>query len=217
LIHTHALYTDESGGPEDAWRTLSGVAGPLALLEALQRQLADAARMHGVEDLKWNQVRTRVSRLEACCQYFDLASQAIPKGLWMACILWKPKEGLRTAMQKNDDRKALKEAYARLLQMADREHPGAAFIFHPDQRTGMDWESLMSRAKLKNPSGPWVAWRQVRSNHSPLTQLADLCAGLARSSRKAARTESLPTHQNRRRIIQAYKPFIHLKVVHDLK
>jgi hypothetical protein len=217
----HAIYTDESGGGGERTRAVAGVAGEKRALAALEARLAESLRRHGVAELKWAQVRTRAPRLRAAEEFLALAAAARQRGLWLAVITWRPPlrrigkqpasagaHALAHLRPRRDDLDRLNQAYVRLLKAAARVHPSARWHFFPDQRTGMDFGALLQAAGGARRG--WESWAMQRSDSSPLVQLADLLAGLARFRRDervrvracaAGRTlPGLPAQRNRARL-----------------
>jgi len=190
----HGIYTDESGGGDVRTLAVAGVAGERSELSALEARLAQALQRHGVDELKWAQVRTRAPRLRAAEEFLALAAAARSKGLWLAAVTWRlprRRQGLAPASAgahalahlrpRRDNLDRLKRAYARLLKAAALAHPAACWRFYPDQRTGVDFGSLMEAAGGRRLG--WQGWAMQRSGERPLVQLADLLAGLARFKR----------------------------------
>jgi hypothetical protein len=190
----HAIYTDESGGGGERTLAVAGVAGERSALNSLEAKLAQALLRHGVAELKWAQVRTRAPRLRAAEEFLRLALDARGRGLWMAVVTWRlPRRrqshepasagahALAHLRPKRDSVDRLSRAYARLLMAAAQSHPSARWRFFPDQRTGIDFGALMEAAGGRRQG--WQGWAMQRSGASPLVQLADLLAGLARFRR----------------------------------
>jgi hypothetical protein len=217
----HAIYTDESGGGGERTLAVAGVAGEARALASLEAGLALALKRHGLAELKWAQVRTRAPRLLAAEEFLALAQAARGRGLWLATLTWRQparRQGPHPASAgahalahlkpRRDDLARLGRAYVRLLKAAARAHPPARWRFCPDQRTGIDFGSLMVAAGGWRQG--WEGFAMQRSGASPLVQLADLLAGLARFRRDERRQLAacaagrelfgLPARRNRARL-----------------
>lgn len=168
----YGLFSDESGGPGERFRSLAAVSGPLDGLRELQHDLDGHARDHGIRDLKWAAVRTRKQRLEAARAYLATATQAAAeRRARLDVLVWK-------------DDAELKSMYVKLLSRAARGWESSVWSFYPDQRTGINWNGIIKAANRSMTRKKFLRTEPQRSSENSLVQLADLMAGMSRFCRE---------------------------------
>lgn len=194
------LYADDSGGDADALRSLAVLSGPARVLLALERDLRQALKLYGVDELKWAALRTRKDRLQAAQACLDLLCVALEaKAVHCHIVLWRPKaQGPLYRARTEPER--LRPLYAHVWGAAARAWRFKAWRAYPDQRTGMEWQrwSREQRGAWRKAGLGRVTVREASSKRSACVQLADLLAGLARLQARVQEDDAgARAHQNR--------------------
>src|SRR5690242_5967005 len=177
IVASHVAYSDEARFNYGRYRGLALVGARVGDALALSRALRDLLETSGMEECKWEKVRSARARFAAAKLLRWAVERAIAGEITVDALTWDAgdEHAARAAVPHLAN---LRRMYAHLLgDLLPPRQPGALWIVHPDEQHALRWETL-ARAL------PHVARIEPRtSTGEPLIQLADLFAGLAVYSR----------------------------------
>lgn len=202
---THVGFSDESNWKQGRFRSLGLVTTSVDYVDSLSNMLRCFLLESNMKEFKWKQLDGDNERriAEEMCKF--AIHQACAGRLRVDVLIWDIND-TRHNISGRDDIANLQRMYYHLFRnvMRARWPENAVWRFHPDEHTGLNWEtvrdylieksvieksvtatvdtSLFSREPfrimLRRDFGIEEI-QQVSSEHYPLLQLADLFAGLA--------------------------------------
>lgn len=197
---THVGFSDESNWNKGRFRGLGLVTLPLILLSDLEDELRSLLRESRIAEFKWKKLRGAKERF-AAKKMFRFAVDYATKGkLRVDVLIWDINDR-RHKVVGRDDIANLQRMYYHLFRnvLRARWPDSAVWRLHPDEHTGLDWETIQDyldakstnfelerslftkgtfRLRLRREFGIEEI-SPVTSDKYPLLQLADLFAGLA--------------------------------------
>lgn len=201
---THVGFADESHWNEGRFRSLGVVTLPLNCLEALSSEARYLLDESQVQEFKWKKLKGAKDRFAADKLCGFTVDKAFAGQLRTDVLVWDIEDS-RHRVAKRDDTANLGRMYYHLLHnvVGERWPDNAVWRLHPDEHTGMDWETLSqclenvsttseedrslfasSRYSFKvHQTFRLGEFLPAKSCDHPLLQLADLFAGIAVFSR----------------------------------
>ncbi len=177
IVPSQVAYSDEAHFNYGRYRGLALVGARVDDAPALGRALRELLDASGMEECKWEKVRSARARFAAAKLLRWAVERAIAGEITVDALTWDAGDE-RAARAAVPHLANLRRMYAHLLgDLLPLRQPGALWIVYPDEQHALRWETL-ARAL------PHVARIEPRaSSGEPLIQLADLFAGLAVYSR----------------------------------
>jgi len=191
-------YGDESGFHTQRYQSVAVVSGAGDDVRPLRDELAQHLSSNQLTELKFAAIKGD-SRRTACARAFlqtavDFASMG---RLRVDVLTWDIKDS-RHRIQGRDDIACLERMYYHVLEKAARRWGQLEWEFHPDHRSGVDFDEIgrylsLTSAHRQSRRRPrllslfhetrktfeFSLVRPVMSHQEPLVQLADVFAGLA--------------------------------------
>lgn len=177
IVASHIAYSDEARFNYGRYRGLALVGVRADDAPALSRALRGLLDASGMDECKWEKVRSARARFAATKLLRWALERATAGDITVDALTWDAGDE-RAARAAVPHLANLRRMYAYLLgDLLPLRHPGARWIVHPDEQNALRWDAL-ARAL------PHIARIEPRaSTGEPLIQLADLVAGLAVYSR----------------------------------
>lgn len=174
---SYVAYSDEARFNYGRYRGLALVGARVGDAPALGRALRDLLDASGMDECKWEKVRSARARFAAAKLLGWGVERAVAGEITVDALTWDAGDE-RAARAAVPHLANLRRMYAHLLgYLLPLRQPGTRWIIHPDEQHALRWENL-ARAL------PHVTRIEPRASAGePLIQLADLFAGLAVYSR----------------------------------
>jgi hypothetical protein len=174
---SYVAYSDEARFNYGRYRGLALVGARVGDAPALGRALRELLDASGMEECKWEKVRSARAHFAAAKLLRWAVERAMGGEITVDALTWDTGDE-RAARAAVPHLANLRRMYAHLLgDLLPPRQPGALWIVHPDEQHALRWE-LLAHAL------PHVERIEPRaSTGEPLIQLADLFAGLAVYSR----------------------------------
>lgn len=201
---THVAYSDETSYNVGRFRGIGLVTARREEALALTGEFGRLLRDGDISELKWERLRGARER-DVALKMLGLAVKKASAGLLRLDILIWDTQDSRHAVKGRDDLANLQRMYYQLLKNVLRERwpDGSVWRLHPDEQTGIDWETIGGFLELAGMQVEDVGLLDAgqfslrikkefsidrivpcRSDVEPLVQLADLCGGLGVYSRE---------------------------------
>jgi hypothetical protein len=191
----YVVYLDESRITNSRYSSISAVSLPACEWPHVVEDLASLIDSFNVHDLKWEKVRNRKYRDAAISIFQRVTEKYVSHGMRIDSICWDNQDS-RHAIAGRDDLKNFERMFYHLLCASMRKREaGSVWGVYPDQLSGVDWETSQ---KCINAAGRKVSSQQqlslgtdlhsrfqirrfseANSIEKPITQIADLFAGMA--------------------------------------
>lgn len=199
--HTHIGFADESHYNKGRFPTLAVISLKKEDYEPVKKQVCTLLEESNVKELKWEKIKDAKYRFAAekiCKLVVELACR---NTLRVDTLIWDI-EDTRHKIKGRDDLQNLHRMYHHLLKnvLQRRWEDGAIWILHPDEHTGISFDSIQYFLEMKqgvltpaerdlfSGNKPSLMWKQfyhmadiqtVKSCDEPLVQISDMFAGLA--------------------------------------
>ena len=196
----YGVFSDESRYDRGRFRSIAAVSLPAGLVPQLTEQLTLSLREYGISELKWTRLGDRNYTVECAIAFVDHMLSGLAEGLRVDVLIWDT-EDKRHRVENRDDIANYERMYFHLHRALIRRR-GQDSIWHlrPDEQVQINWKTL---ASCLTSRGTWIphgqqsaasfrfgilvptisTFRQVDSRATPLSQLADLIAGMAAYTR----------------------------------
>ncbi len=198
-----SIYSDESGIFNKRFQAIALISGSDMILLQLKKKLKDILDENGIDEIKFEEVRTHHPKLLAAqsfidCSVRDYASQQKCR---IDVLVWDTQDP-RHAVEGRDDIANLGVMYYRLLTHTARQLRQTEWHLYPDINPDVDWDKIadfLNKTRLAHsrtilPSlfdlkeeNQLIKFKEIQPRDSlcePLIQLADLFAGIARFTRE---------------------------------
>lgn len=199
---THVGFGDESNWNQGRYRSIGLVSCALSSLEELEAALRNLLEESAVSEFKWKELAGAKERFaaEKLCKFTIDQAHKIRADV----LIWDIEDS-RHSVPQRDDIANLQRMYYHLFRNVLRKRwpQDAVWRLYPDEHTAMDWKTVQDFLEIKStvvkleqslfPGGKFrfrlqqefniQEIMQVASHDHPLTQVADLFAGLAVFSR----------------------------------
>jgi hypothetical protein len=197
----YAVFSDESRYDHGRFRSIAAVSLPAGAVVELSARLADALDAADLSELKWSNLGARAAVVRCAIAFVDHLLAEIPNGLRADVLIWDT-EDARHQVPNRDDIANYERMYFHLHRaLIRRRGRNTRWHLRPDEQEQIDWETLAScltsrgtwRIDPRRPDAshrfaalmPAIrTFRQVDSEATPLSQLADLLAGMAAYTRR---------------------------------
>ena len=196
----YGVFSDESRYDQGRFRSIAAVSMPVAAVPRLTARLAQTLRGSGLQELKWNRLGDRGPGVACAIAFVDHLLAELANGVRADVLIWDT-EDARHRVANRDDIANYERMYFHLHRALIRRR-GRNTVWHlrPDEQVQIDWETLesclTSRGTWRTDRGQPAAsrrfgalmpairtFRQVDSEATPLSQMADLLAGMAAYTR----------------------------------
>lgn len=195
-----ASYTDESAVTAERFRSVCAVSMPRDMETYFSGLIAGCLASSGVSEFKWNALNSARSRFCAVKMIDAVLANCGADAVRVDVLVWDTHDE-RHAIKNRDDAANLERMFFHLLRVSMKRRVVGDWHVFPDERLGTDWQTL--RECLAS-AGAWKrrfdypllqeAYSElffrvreltpVESHATPITQVADLFAGMAAFSRK---------------------------------
>lgn len=199
----YLIFSDESGyNAGTRYGSLAKITGPLESTRNLNETLKKYLKAANKVEFKFNEVKNNAS-ITLAHKFIDTAFDFIRSSKIRIYILTWDKHDSRHTVQNRSDIENLKRMYYHHLHFIKKDwNVFEGWEFYPDQLSAIDWENdviafLTNKKIRRNPieqtelfeslNGINIKYRNVKELNSatyPIIQLADLFAGMIRSSRE---------------------------------
>jgi hypothetical protein len=200
---TLQIFSDESGYEGgNQFGCLAKIVGEKQTQKELNERLTEILKQHGVEELKFKTVNN-YRKVAAAKEYLDLSLKYVNLGLiGIHVIVWDKKDRRHNVQGRCDIANLCRMYYHNLKSIKKQWRADANWEFYPDEFSAINWHNdvvkyindrpLKSILALESDlfgfySGLTVNYSKVRelsSKQFPILQLADIYAGLCRTSRQ---------------------------------
>ena len=192
--------SDESGSDE-RYRAIGVVSGEESCLFDLRKELENILRNQGVKEVKFSEVRTHRSKLEAARLFVEKGVGFVnQRKIRIDVLVWNIHDK-RHSIPGRDDVTNLEIMYYNILRHVSEQWHQHNWELYPDENSGVDWsgiKSYLNRTLMPRYKKPHLLSlfekesytihfseiEQKKSHDEPLIQLADLLAGMARFCRE---------------------------------
>lgn len=196
----YAVFSDESRYDHGRFRSIAAVSLPAGAVVELSSRLAGEIGAAGVQELKWSSLGARGPVARCAIAFVDHLLAEVPNGLRADVLIWDT-EDARHRVANRDDIANYERMYFHLHRSLIRCRGGnTRWHLRPDEQEQIDWDTLAScltsrgtwRSDPRQPAAshrfaalmPAIrTFRQVDSEATPLSQMADLLAGMAAYTR----------------------------------
>lgn len=202
---THVAYSDESYQTASRYRSVAVITLDAADEPAFTLTFGDLLRESGISEFKWEKLRQARERFAALKMLDKTIELAIEDRLRVDVLIWDTHDS-RHQIPDRDDVANLQRMYYHLFKnVLQRRWPAESiWILRPDENTALDWMTVQDfldaaglgiridgdlfeggfRSRLKRDFSIFQI-EEVCSAKTPLSQLADLFAGLGAFSYSA--------------------------------
>lgn len=191
----YVVYLDESRVTNSRYSSIAAVSLPVSSWEIVVGDLGKFIESAAISDLKWEKVRNRKYKDAAIAIFEKVTNKYIPLGMRIDTICWDNQDS-RHAVAGRDDLKNFERMFYHLLcSLMKKRESGSVWGVYPDQLSGIDWSTA---EKCINAAGRKISMQQqlgldeelpsrfqirrfteANSIEKPITQIADLFAGMA--------------------------------------
>jgi hypothetical protein len=180
LLPTYSAYGDEAQYNFGRYRGVGIVSLPSPLAVVHSAELRAILSTSGVEECKWEKVRSGRGRLATSKLLHWTLEQALNGTLAIDVLTWDT-EGADHRGHGPHHLVKLRYMYAMLLEsvVQARAPHGAHWRFYPDEQTAITWDRMAAQLPTLSDITP------SQSQDEPLIQIADLFVGLGVFSRNA--------------------------------
>lgn len=196
----YGVFSDESRYDQGRFRSIAAVSLPAVDVPLLSSRLFESLQVFGLPELKWSRLGDRNYTVRCAIAFIDHLLAALADGLRSDVIVWDT-EDERHQVENRDDIANYERMYFHLHRaLILRRGQGTRWHLRPDEQVQIDWRTITScltsrgtwRPDARHPAakcrfGEFVptilTFRQVDSQATPLSQLADLLAGMAAYTR----------------------------------
>lgn len=206
--NNHLIFSDESGwDSNNRYGCLAMVSGSYHDTRELNNRLKLILEKHQKREIKFHGVKNNQSKVVAC-EFLDCSIEYLRSSKIKIHVLVWDKQDERHNILGRCDLTNLKMMYYNNLKVLLRHwlHIDTTWSFYPDEFTAIDWENDIIKylrntrigktslypelfetfSKVEFPS--YSHTQELDSNHLPMLQLADLYAGIVRTSRSESNT-----------------------------
>ena len=196
----YGVFSDESRYDQGRFRSIAAVSLPAAAVSTLSARLAETLEASGLPELKWSRLGDRAYTVRCAIAFGDHLLAALADGLRADVLIWDT-EDARHQVANRDDIANYERMYFHLHRaLIRRRGRNTRWHLRPDEQVQIDWETLASCLTSRGTWRPDArqqaashrfgalmptirTFRQVDSQATPLSQLADLLAGMAAYTR----------------------------------
>jgi hypothetical protein len=203
MRHVYEVFSDESHHRDSQFRAIAAVSLPKKIVPSVQKDLAGILADSDVSEFKWNELTSARFRFCALKLVDYLIDKLIPNGTRVDALIWDVHDD-RHRVFGRDDTKNLERMYFHLHKnLITRRPRESEWQLWPDQQFEVDWDIIQDCLRSV---GSWqeywgslfpgdLDWKRlyslrslepVPSHECPLTQLADLLAGMGPYTRLRA-------------------------------
>lgn len=196
------IFTDESGQDgANRFASIAAVSGSKKNTKALNKELHDILNIDSKEEIKFKKVKNNLS-VKIACEFFKICIKYLKANKIKIHVLSWDKQDSRHNVQNRLDNENLKRMYYKLLKYIEEDwHHKGEWSFFPDEFSAIDWRSDIVFYLEKTPLGKtknkelllfaelyksyfaeFKTVNELQSHEYPILQLADLFAGLIRTS-----------------------------------
>lgn len=196
----YGVFSDESRYDRGRFRSIAAVSLPATSVLPVTERLACSLEECGLPELKWTRLGDRSYTVRCAIAFVDHLLAALDDGIRVDVLIWDT-EDARHRVANRDDIANYERMYFHLHRALIRRRGGSTrWHLRPDEQVQIDWDTL---ASCLTSRGTWLSdapqqagsnrfgalmpiistFRQVDSQETPLSQLADLLAGMAAYTR----------------------------------
>jgi hypothetical protein len=198
------IFTDESGQDADnRFGCIAAVSGTKENTEALNVGLQKVLSSYSKKEVKFNKIKNNRS-IKIACEFFKICIKYLLNNKIKIHVLVWDKQDARHKVQNRLDNENLKRMYYKLMKYIEEDwyHKGK-WCFYPDEYSAIDWREDIVQFLENTPLGKsedkeyllfaemyqsyftkFKTVKELESHKYPILQLADLFAGLVRTSRR---------------------------------
>ena len=204
MQETFYIFTDESGQDADnRFCCIAAISGVKENTEALNAELQKVLTCDSKKEIKFKKIKNNKS-VKIACEFFKICIKYLLANKIKVHVLVWDKQDARHKIQNRLDNENLKRMYYKLLKYVEEDwsHKGK-WSFYPDEYSAIDWrkdivlfledtplgkpkdtEYLLFVEMYKSYFAKFKTVKELESHQYPILQLADLFAGLVRTSRQ---------------------------------
>ena len=191
----YIAFSDESYTSAERYRSIGAMSLPYGLTEETNGEIASILKNSGVREFKWKKLKDAKYRFCALKLIEYLLKNIYQRRLRVDVIIWDTQDS-RHSIEGRDDIANFGRMFFHLLKdLMKRREKEAHWYIHPDERMGIDWETIKECLKSV---GKWREYfesqlfgdafseqffhirefNQINSAETPCCQIADLFAGM---------------------------------------
>lgn len=195
ITKAYQIYSDESGSKKKIYQSICCISGYCDDLTELKALLKNVLINKNVKELKFSEIRTHKSKIEAGKKFIELAVKYAALSKIRIDILTYDLRDSRHTVYGRDDIKNLEIMYYKLLRHCCEKWNKYDWEFYPDENSAYNWEEIkdyLNSTKLPRKEVGllklfrnerinlnFIKVEQKKSDKEPLIQLADVLAGFA--------------------------------------
>jgi uncharacterized protein DUF3800 len=197
------IFSDESGQDgSNRYGSLATVSGSSVNTEALNKELNKILSSYNKKEIKFKKVKNQNSKSIAS-QFIDKSFEYIKRGKIKVHVLVWDKQDSRHSIQDRCDIENLKRMYYKILKNVKTDwNTEVDWRFYPDEFTAIEWRedivkylenTPLNKVMAEHPTlfktfyiphfAKYTVVKELESDKYPILQLADLYAGIVRTSR----------------------------------
>ncbi|MDQ1769360.1 DUF3800 domain-containing protein [Labilibaculum sp. A4] len=198
------IFTDESGQDADnRFGCIAAISGTKENAEVLNSELQKVLSSYSKKEIKFKNIKNSNS-VKIASEFFEICIKYLLGNKIKIHVLVWDKQDARHKVQNRLDNENLKRMYYKLMKYIQEDwHHKGKWCFYPDEYSAIDWrkdivlflentplgepkdkEHLLFEEMYKSYFAKFKTVKELESHQYPIIQLADLFAGLVRTSRQ---------------------------------
>jgi hypothetical protein len=146
---THSAFSDDSGGAEQRYQSLSLVTLQSSLVGPLAKEVRDTLQESDVTEFKWQKLRSAKYHF-AAQKLIDFLFQHL-NDVRVDTLIWDHADGRHARQGRDENENRVRMYYHLVSTTLGKRWPVDGSIWHwkPDQQSGVDWKTLWDCLRLK--------------------------------------------------------------------
>jgi len=197
----YGVFSDESKHTKGRFRSIGAISLPANYVIEVNRQLSELLAGSDVSEFKWTELRSARHRFCAQKLVDFLIDRLLPKGARIDVLTWDTHDSRHCIYGRDDIRNFERMFFHLHKNLMARRESGAKWHLRPDERVDIDWTTIED---CLGSVGKWrrlfdlpllsesfsecffnvSTLKQVASKNTPLSQMADLFAGMVPYTRE---------------------------------
>jgi len=188
------IFSDECQYCSGKFGSICSISLPSNRAELITKEVEDILNESNVKELKWNKLSSARNKFASIKALEFCVKQAIGKNICIDTIIWDRQDS-RHNIKNRDDIKNFQIMYYHLFVyiINKRWATNSSWFFYPDENSVINWKLLKDLVSIPSYNSNqyfieeffaleskfnMLGIKPVKSENSPLTQLADLYSGL---------------------------------------
>lgn len=202
MENKHLIFSDESGWEKDnRYGSLAKISGTYENTKELNNQLKDILKFHKRTEIKFKGIKGHDSKIIAYDFYKTSFDFLIKSKIKIHVLVWDKHDERHNVKGRSDIENLKRMYYHNLKVLKNHWRVDTNWSFYPDEFTAIDWKNdvvkyltnmtLVSKDhhqydffnEIKEIRIKYNNVKELKSDMYPIVQLADLFAGIIRTSR----------------------------------